>query len=144
MPSLIDLVLEGRSVQQASPWPRAVVDASVWNFAAGELARGRWSLAGLWGEPATVHMAILDEMTAEIAVISLDCPDRSYPSVGRHHPPALRPCARRHRRPGSELNTTTIVAGQQGDPNPNEQTPKPPRHGHKYHDFNDTTDCGGG
>jgi Ni,Fe-hydrogenase III large subunit len=90
MPSLIDLVLEGRSVQQASPWPRAVVDASVWNFAAGELARGRWSLAGLWGEPATVHMAILDETTAEVAVVSLECPDRSYPSVGRHHPPALR------------------------------------------------------
>src|SRR3954469_19611335 len=90
MPSLIDLVLEGRSVHHASPWPRAVVDASVWNFAAGELARGRWNLAGLWGEPATVHMAILDELTAEIAVVSLDCPDRSYPSVGRHHPPALR------------------------------------------------------
>ena len=27
---------------------------------------------------------------AEIAIVSLDCPDRSYPSVGRHHPPALR------------------------------------------------------
>ena len=29
-------------------------------------------------------------LTAEIAVVSLDCPDRSYPSVGMHHPPALR------------------------------------------------------
>ena len=28
--------------------------------------------------------------TAEIAIVSLDCPDRSYPSVGQHHPPALR------------------------------------------------------
>jgi Ni,Fe-hydrogenase III large subunit len=33
-------------------------------------------------------MAILD--AAQIAVVSLDCPDRTYPSVGRHHPPALR------------------------------------------------------
>lgn len=90
MPSLIDLMLEGREIQQHSPWPRAVVDAAVWNFAAGELAQGRWSLLGLWGEPSTVHMAILDELTAEIAVVSLDCPDRSYPSVGKHHPPALR------------------------------------------------------
>src|SRR3954452_10580128 len=90
MPSLIDLVLEGRNIRQHQPWPRAVVDASVWNFAAGELAKGRWNLLGLWGEPAAVHMAIMDGDTAEIAIVSLDCPDRSFPSVGMHHPPALR------------------------------------------------------
>ena len=90
MPSLIDLMLEGRKVEQHGPWPRAMVDAAVWNFAANELAQGRWSLLGLWGEPSAVHMAILDGLTAEIAVVSLDCPDRSYPSVGLHHPPALR------------------------------------------------------
>ena len=90
MPSLIDLMLEGRKVGQYGPWPRVVVDASVWKFAASELAHGRWSLLGLWGESATVHMAIMDGQTAEIAVVSLDCPDRKFPSVGRHHPPALR------------------------------------------------------
>ena len=90
MPSLIDLTLEGRKVGQYGPWPRVAVDASVWTFAASELAHGRWSLLGLWGEPATVHMAIMDGQTAEIAVVSLDCPDRIFPSVGRHHPPALR------------------------------------------------------
>jgi len=90
MPSLIDLTLEGRKVGQYGPWPRVVVDASVWTFAASELPHGRWSLLGLWGEPATVHMAIMDGQTAEIAVVSLDCPDRTFPSVGKHHPPALR------------------------------------------------------
>jgi Ni,Fe-hydrogenase III large subunit len=90
MPSLIDLLLEGRKIPQHSPWPRAVVDASVWNFAASELVHGRWSLLGLWGETAAVHMAIMDADAAEIAVVSLDCPDRSYPSVSRYHPPALR------------------------------------------------------
>jgi Ni,Fe-hydrogenase III large subunit len=90
MPSLIDLIAESRQVQQPNPWPRAVVDASAWNFAAGELAQGRWSLLGLWGEPSTIHMAIIDEPAAEIAVLSLDCPDRNYPSVGVRHPPALR------------------------------------------------------
>src|SRR5882672_10765089 len=35
-------------------------------------------------------MAIIDGHTAEIAIVSLDCPDRSYPSVSKHHPPALR------------------------------------------------------
>ncbi|MDE5457632.1 hydrogenase expression protein HypE [Bradyrhizobium sp. CSA112] len=90
MPSLIDLTLEGRKVGQHGPWPRVVVDASVWTFAASELAHGRWSLLGLWGEPAAVHMAIMDGPSAEIAVVSLDCPDRTFPSVGKHHPPALR------------------------------------------------------
>jgi Ni,Fe-hydrogenase III large subunit len=35
-------------------------------------------------------MAIMDADTADIAIISLDCPDHNYPSVARHHPPALR------------------------------------------------------
>src|ERR1700686_478001 len=90
MPSLIDLMLEGRESQEHRPWPRAMVDASVWHFAASELAQRRWRPLGLWGEPSTVHMAIMDEDAAEIAVVSLDCPDRSYPSISKHHPPALR------------------------------------------------------
>jgi Ni,Fe-hydrogenase III large subunit len=90
MASLIELIWEGRQVRQHSPWPRTMVDASAWKFAASELAQGRWSLLGLWGEPSTVHMAIVDEHTAEIAVVSVDCPDHSYPSVSKHHPPALR------------------------------------------------------
>src|SRR5436190_4028263 len=90
MPSLTDLMREGREVQPHSPWPRAMVDASVWKFAIGELAQRRWSLLGLWGEASTVHMSMLDEPHAGIAVISLECPDRSYPSVAAHHPPALR------------------------------------------------------
>jgi Ni,Fe-hydrogenase III large subunit len=90
MPSLIDRILEGREIQQRRPWPRAVVGAHLWKFVANELAQGRLSLLGLWGEPSTVHMAIMDEDTAEIATVSLDCPDHSYASIGRHHPPALR------------------------------------------------------
>ncbi|MGB8401941.1 NADH-quinone oxidoreductase subunit C [Bradyrhizobium sp.] len=90
MPSLTDLLREGRKVQQHRPWPRTMVDASVWKFAASELAQGRWSLLGLWGEAATVHMAIMEADTSEIAAVSLDCPDRRYPSVAAHHPPALR------------------------------------------------------
>jgi Ni,Fe-hydrogenase III large subunit len=90
MPSLIDRILEGREILQRRPWPRAVVDAHLWRFVASELAQGRLSLLGLWGEPATVHMAIMDEGTAEIATVSLDCPGRDYPSVALRHPPALR------------------------------------------------------
>src|ERR1700745_1088026 len=90
MPSLIDRILEGREILQRRPWPRAVVGAHLWRFVANELVQGRLSLLGLWGEPSMVHMAIMDEDTAEIAIVSLDCPDHSYTSIGRHHPPALR------------------------------------------------------
>ena len=90
MPSLIDLTLEGRKVAHHGPWPRVMVDASVWTFAASELAHGRWSLLGLWGEPETVHMAIMEGQSASIAVVSLECPDRRFPSVGKHHAPAIR------------------------------------------------------
>jgi Ni,Fe-hydrogenase III large subunit len=90
MLSLIELISEGQRVQQHRPWPRAVVDTAAWIFAVSELAQGRWSLLGLWGEAAIVHMAILDEAAAGVAVISLECPDGVYPSVGAHHPPAIR------------------------------------------------------
>jgi Ni,Fe-hydrogenase III large subunit len=90
MPSLIDRILEGREIRHRSPWPRAEVGAHLWRFVINELAQGRLGLLGLWGEPSTVHMTIMDGETAEIAVLSLDCPDRVYPSVGMHHPPALR------------------------------------------------------
>ncbi|MGA7993694.1 MAG: NADH-quinone oxidoreductase subunit C [Bradyrhizobium sp.] len=91
MPSLIDRILEGREIRQRNPWPRAEVGAHLWRFVVNELAQGRLGLLGLWGEPSTVHMAIMDGDTAEIAIVSLDCPNRVYPSVGAHHPPALRP-----------------------------------------------------
>src|ERR1700692_1763432 len=90
MPSLIDRILEGREIRQRSPWPRAVVGAHLWRFVVNELAQARLSLLGLWGEPSVVHMAIMDAETAEGAIVSLDAPDRSYPSVGAPHPPALR------------------------------------------------------
>ena len=90
MPSLIDLMQSGREVGKPGSWPRAVVDAPLWKSATNELAQGRLGLLGLWGEASTVHMAIMDEAAAQIAIVSLDCPDRLYPSVGMHHPPALR------------------------------------------------------
>jgi Ni,Fe-hydrogenase III large subunit len=90
MPSLDDLIREGRRIQQHRPVPRAVVDATIWSFAAGQLAAGHWQLLGLWAEESTVHMALLDEPNAAIAVISLDCADRRFPSVAQAHPPALR------------------------------------------------------
>src|SRR5215472_2141070 len=90
MSSLTDLISKGQKLAQHRPWPRVLVDAPAWSLAADELAQGRLSLLALWGEPACVHMAVSDA-TAEVAVLSLDCPDRTYPSIGKRHPPAIRP-----------------------------------------------------
>lgn len=90
MPALIDLILEGRRVQHHRPWPRAIVDSTIWSFAAEQIADEHWTLLGLWGEAETVHMALLDEYAGDIGVISLDCPNGLFPSVGSRHPPALR------------------------------------------------------
>jgi Ni,Fe-hydrogenase III large subunit len=90
MPSLTELMQQGQKATQHRPWPRVMAGASLWNVAVNELAQGSFSLLALWGEPSTVHMAIIDEASTEVAVLSLDCPDHTYPSVGMHHPPALR------------------------------------------------------
>jgi Ni,Fe-hydrogenase III large subunit len=90
MPKLDDLIREGRRSQHHRPFPRAVIDPTMWSFAAGQLAEGHWSLLGLWAEASAVHMALLDEPNADIVVVSLDCADRRFPSVAQRHPPALR------------------------------------------------------
>ena len=90
MPALVDFIQAGRRVEHHVPWARAVVHPKSWNLAAEQLAEGRWSLLGLWGEPGSVHMALLDGNARDIGVVSLKCPDGRYPSVGLLHPPALR------------------------------------------------------
>jgi Ni,Fe-hydrogenase III large subunit len=90
MPTLVELIREGRPVPHHRPWPRAVVDPTIWDFVAGRLAEGHWTLLGLWGEADAVHMALLDERSPDIGVVSLECPHGWFLSVGRRHPPALR------------------------------------------------------
>jgi len=68
--------------------PRVEVEQAAWRQAVDRLAEGSLTLLSLWGEPGGVLMAVLDEQ--EVAVLSLPCPDNRYPSVGAHHPPAVR------------------------------------------------------
>jgi Ni,Fe-hydrogenase III large subunit/Ni,Fe-hydrogenase III component G len=93
MPALVDMI-EGSRVEYHRPWPRVVTGEDGWRFATGQLSAGHWTLLGLWGDADQgtnqVHMAVLDEGTSEIAVVSIACPDGSYPSVGALHPPAIR------------------------------------------------------
>jgi Ni,Fe-hydrogenase III large subunit len=61
---------------------------SGWEEAGGRLAAGTAVLLSLWGEPARVHLALLDG--ASILHLSKDCPDGRFPSIGRVHAPAIR------------------------------------------------------
>ena len=70
--------------------PRANVTEDGWGQAIDRLAGGNQSLLGLWGDTGAVHMALFDEKTSDIAVLTYACKDGKYPSVGAKHPPAIR------------------------------------------------------
>jgi Ni,Fe-hydrogenase III large subunit/Ni,Fe-hydrogenase III component G len=93
---LADISSQGQRVAAHRPWPRVIVTAQVWRDVTQHLAAGQMILLGLWGDaddggtaPA-VHMAIAAEDESDIAVVTLPCADRSFPSVGATHPPAIR------------------------------------------------------
>ncbi len=89
MTSPIETVPQARKVEAHRPWPRAVVSAQSWTEIARLLAQGRWTLLGLWGDDGAVHMALIDA-AADVAVVTCECPDGRFPSVGALHPPAIR------------------------------------------------------
>jgi Ni,Fe-hydrogenase III large subunit len=64
-----------------------VVGKDGWRRAIQELAEGRATLLGLWGDKQAAHMALLDEAAAAV-VLTIE--SRSFPSVGSLHPPAIR------------------------------------------------------
>jgi len=94
MAGLLDIIPQGERIERHQACPRFVVTAEAWRQAAAQIAAGRATLVGLWGDAigggALVHMAMLDELTGEVAVISLPCPDGTFPSVGALHAPAIR------------------------------------------------------
>ncbi|HXQ84088.1 MAG TPA: hydrogenase expression protein HypE [Xanthobacteraceae bacterium] len=93
MAPLTDIIPQGKRVDRHRPCPRFVVTADAWQHTANEIAAGRATLLGLWGDAAaapTVHMAMIEDATGAMAVVSLACPDGKFPSVGALHPPAIR------------------------------------------------------
>ena len=93
MLSVIDDRTQHHRIASHRPWPRFAVATDEWRRTAGEIAAGRATLLGLWGDadPApVVHMALIDDGSGDIVVISLACPDKNFPSVGALHPPAIR------------------------------------------------------
>jgi len=92
MPSLENIVAQGRAVGAHRPWPRVAVTPELWAAATDELVGERATLLGLWGSESgyAVHMALIGDGSPDIAVLSLACPVLEFPSVGRRHAPAIR------------------------------------------------------
>jgi Ni,Fe-hydrogenase III large subunit/Ni,Fe-hydrogenase III component G len=90
MASLKDIAKKGRKVEAHRPWPRAVVTPEGWKAATQQLVDTSATMLGLWGDKAAVHLALLEEPSAEIGVFTLECPDGKFPSVAARHPAANR------------------------------------------------------
>jgi Ni,Fe-hydrogenase III large subunit len=90
MPGLKNLFRDTTPAAAQPPWHRFAVSPDRWMAAASGLQAERWSLLGLWGDAAAVHMALHDPDDRTFAILTLDCPDGSFTSVGRIFPPAAR------------------------------------------------------
>ncbi len=87
---LAELLAAHPVVADHHPWARHRVDRRTWETVSRLLAAGRLDLLGLWGEREAVHAALFEPATGVLAVVSLDCPEGRFPSLGRLHPPAIR------------------------------------------------------
>jgi Ni,Fe-hydrogenase III large subunit len=86
---MIDAI-EGGRVDGHRPWPRIVTNEQGWRVASERVASGNWTMLGLWGEEGAAHMAVLGETASDIAVVTIECTNGQFPSVGAVHPPAIR------------------------------------------------------
>ncbi|MGE5771725.1 MAG: NADH-quinone oxidoreductase subunit C [Hyphomicrobiales bacterium] len=88
--SLLNSISSEEPVEQHRPWPRTRVKDDGWLQAIDELANGTCTLLGLWADAPDVHMALLEEASSDLAVITYTCKAGKYPSVAARHPPAVR------------------------------------------------------
>jgi Ni,Fe-hydrogenase III large subunit len=77
-------------MEHSRPWLRGEVGTGGWRLAAAQVWEGLWQLVALWAEVRVVHLAVRDELSGEIAILSHACEDNSYTSLAQRHPPALR------------------------------------------------------
>ncbi|ALK08852.1 Formate hydrogenlyase subunit 5 precursor [Blastochloris viridis] len=86
-------VFTGMPAAGELPWPRfELLGETEWIAIAEALGRGEGDLVALFGDDAAVHMAVRGPVAlpAGSGIVSLPVPERRFPSVGRHHPPAIR------------------------------------------------------
>src|SRR5215831_5143765 len=85
--SLLDLIPHQEAIAAHRPWPRVLVGEQGWLKAIDLLAAGDVTLLGFWGEVSAVHLVLLGGAD-EIAIVSLECESRKFPSVAARRAPA--------------------------------------------------------
>jgi Ni,Fe-hydrogenase III large subunit len=90
MAALKDIADKGRKVEVHRPWPRTIVARDDWQSAVQQLVDAGATMLGLWGDKDSVHLALLEEPSGGIGVLTLECPDGKFPSVAARHPAANR------------------------------------------------------
>src|SRR6185295_8377765 len=97
--SLQEFLKGANAVADHRPWPRVVVDEAGWLALRERLATADWTLLGLWGDRSaagslSVHVVLRDETEDAaddgIAVVTLICPQRHFPSLAAVRPGAMR------------------------------------------------------
>ncbi len=68
----------------------ALANAAEWEGLAQDLAQGRRALVDLWCDGQVVRLATFDVGAGRIEIAALACPEGGFPSIGRHHAPAIR------------------------------------------------------
>jgi Ni,Fe-hydrogenase III large subunit len=87
---LRDFMRAGRIVAHHRPWPRVLLSRESWQQATSSLCAGDWALLGIWADANQVHMAVAETGETDFGVLSVECNERRFPSVGQAHPPAIR------------------------------------------------------
>ncbi|RJF77425.1 hydrogenase expression protein HypE [Azospirillum cavernae] len=84
----------GRPAPNHRPWPRHVTDRAGWRLLIDHLGQNNWSLLGLWGDRAadglSVHAALREDLSGDVGLVSLPCPDGRFPSLSAVRPAAIR------------------------------------------------------
>jgi Ni,Fe-hydrogenase III large subunit len=90
MPEILAMTTTTPQEFRGNPMPRRKVSRAEWEQAAGDTARGMLTLLSLWATKDAVHMALMNEASKTMGIISLDVEGGTFPSVGRLHAPAQR------------------------------------------------------
>jgi len=90
MPEILEMIATTPQAFRAGPMPRRKVSRARWQQAAEHAANGKLTLLSLWASADEVHMALMDEASQNIAILSLDASSNTFPSVAAKHPPAQR------------------------------------------------------
>jgi len=83
------LLADWTPVAQHKPWPRYEVDTATWDAVGQGLAAGV-TLLGFWGDADAVHAAITAPALGGPRIVSIPVRGGAFPSLGRHHAPAIR------------------------------------------------------